>query len=111
VILCALTLAGCAEQELREQSCAKLALLRHGPHRPTGVYGTWTHGTRCNARLWNGEVVHEGPFDGPVVYDLGPDHGDNGFECLGKCHRDNFYDVKISADQRYCYCRSDKVSD
>lgn len=52
---------GCVErQELREQHCALRAIERHSAHRPDGAYGTWTRGTRCNARLWNGRRVDEG---------------------------------------------------
>lgn len=110
-----LALAGCVErQELREQHCAQLAIARHGVHRPDGVYGTWTRGARCNARLWNGRVVHEGKLSGNewLVFDLGADTDkENGFRCLGTCHGRNLYDVRISSDQRFCYCRGDKVSD
>jgi len=54
-------LLGCVErQELREQHCAHLAIERHGYRPPNGVYGTWTHGDRCYARLWSHTRVFEG---------------------------------------------------
>ncbi len=108
IVLLTFLLTGCVErQELREQACAHIAIRNH----LDGVRGTWTHGEHCYARLYNGAVVREHDT-GSAVYDLGPDRDHmNGFRCLGACHRENLYDVRISVDQRWCYCRDDKVSD